>query len=325
MRPADDVLARSEARPQDRLGEAVAAEAAVRHDAEAPQPEQVGAADALPGRSPRAARRATLSAAGRRALPRAEDVAASRIARSSTCEVPSSTFSAMLPVRPSVTTMSARPVTRSPPSTLPTNSNGSADEAGALAQLAPGLDDQRAAARVLLAVGEQPHARARHAEHDARQRGAHERELDEVLAPRLGARAHVEQRHRVARHGQRHRQRGPVDAAVALDVERARGDRRARSRPRTPAPVRAPPPRPWSRARSRRRSSRGRPRPGPRPWRSRRERPRSRRPAAPRPARRRARRAARALPARRRARRPRRPRPDPGRRRCSRRRRPAQP
>ena len=44
---------------------------------------------------------------------------------------------------------------------------------------------------------------------------------------RLGVGADVEQRHRVAGHGQRQRQRRAVDAARALDVEQPRRQRRA--------------------------------------------------------------------------------------------------
>ena len=48
--------------------------------------------------------------------------AASRIASATARAVPSSVFSATLPVKPSVTTTSAAPVSRSRPSTLPTKS-----------------------------------------------------------------------------------------------------------------------------------------------------------------------------------------------------------
>jgi hypothetical protein len=49
-------------------------------------------------------------------------VATSRIARSIVSETPSMSFSAMLPVKPSVTTTSALPAVTSLPSTLPTKS-----------------------------------------------------------------------------------------------------------------------------------------------------------------------------------------------------------
>ena len=53
-------------------------------------------------------------------LPRRLAAAASLIAESIVCETPSISFSATLPVKPSVTATSAAPATRSSPSTLPT-------------------------------------------------------------------------------------------------------------------------------------------------------------------------------------------------------------
>ena len=159
-----------------------------------------------------------------------EDIAASRIAPSIVCETPSISFSAMLPVKPSVTITSARPETTSPPSTLPTNSKASKPSPAAhhaLAQLRVRFQNQLATALRLRAVGQQPDAGHLHAEHRARERGAHERELHEVLPARLGARADVEQCHRVPRNRQRDRERRAVDAARALDVEGAGRERRA--------------------------------------------------------------------------------------------------
>ncbi len=118
----------------------------------------------------------------------------------------------MLPVRPSVTTTSARPLTRSPPSTFPTNSNAGTALGGAPAQIGVHLDDQGAAASLLLAVGEQADPGTLDAEHEPGQRRPHEGELDEVLAPCLGVGADIEQGHRVAGHRQRNRQGGPEDA-----------------------------------------------------------------------------------------------------------------
>ncbi len=57
------------------------------------------------------------------AWPRSDERAAPRIAPMIVCETPSISFSATLPVKPSVTTTSALPATTSPPSTLPTNSS----------------------------------------------------------------------------------------------------------------------------------------------------------------------------------------------------------
>src|SRR3954454_12452924 len=53
-------------------------------------------------------------------LEMADEVTASRIARTTVREVPSIVFKAMLPVKPSVTTTSSSPPVRSLPSTLPT-------------------------------------------------------------------------------------------------------------------------------------------------------------------------------------------------------------
>ncbi len=158
--------------------------------------------------------------------------AAARIDRSIVCETPSISFSAMLPVSPSVTTTSAAPLGTSPPSTLPRKSKGSPPSGAAtvgaipakqLAQLRRGLHQQRSAARLLLAVGEQRDARPRDPEQHVRERGAHERELHQVLGARLRVRADVEQRdgmparapirpRRGSGDRQRQRQRGPVDA-----------------------------------------------------------------------------------------------------------------
>jgi hypothetical protein len=49
------------------------------------------------------------------------------------------------------------------------------------------------------------------------------RELDEHLGPYLDVRARVEQQERLARDGDHDRQRGPVDAAHALEAERRGG------------------------------------------------------------------------------------------------------
>ena len=128
-------------------------------------------------------------------------------------------FSATLPVKPSVTTTSAAPVDEH-------RALDVADEVearpGALASALVRVDDDRRAARGLLAVGEQADARALDAEHAARERRAHEGELDEVLGPHLGVGADVEQRHRLAGHRQRQGERRAVDAAGALDVEQRR-------------------------------------------------------------------------------------------------------
>ena len=81
-------------------------------------------------------------------------------------------------------------------------------------ELGVSLHDQRAAARCLLAVGQQPDAGLVHPEHGPRERGAHERELHDVLAPCLGARPDVQERHRPVGDRQRDGKRRAVDAAA---------------------------------------------------------------------------------------------------------------
>jgi hypothetical protein len=90
-----------------------------------------------------------------------------------------------------------------------------------------GLLDERRALRRLGPVGQQPDARALDAEDGVGQRGAHEGELDEVLRAHLDVRAHVDERHRVAGDRDRQRERRAVDAAGALDLEQAGGQRGA--------------------------------------------------------------------------------------------------
>src|SRR3954463_4477722 len=68
-------------------------------------------------RSPRKAGRSNMPPS----FERGEDIAAPRTAPSSAAEVPSITFSATLPVKPSATITSASPVPMAKPSTLPTN------------------------------------------------------------------------------------------------------------------------------------------------------------------------------------------------------------
>ena len=63
-------------------------------------------------------------------------------------------------------------------------------------------DDLRALGR-LRAVGQQRHARGRHAGHGLHERRAHVRELDEMLRADLDVRARVEQQERLARDGDR--------------------------------------------------------------------------------------------------------------------------
>jgi hypothetical protein len=107
----------------------------------------------------------------------------------------------------------------------------------ALGERGVGLLDERRALDRLLAVREQPHARARDPEHGVREGRAHEGELDQVLRAHLDVRADVDERHGVARDRDGQRERRAVDAAAAPDLEqpgrerrprRARGDERLR-------------------------------------------------------------------------------------------------
>ena len=198
--PPDDVLARAALGAQDRLGEAGAREAPVRHDAEPAQPEQVGAAlplgvDLLAKAAERAAQQQR-----RRASPRVEDIAASRTAPRIVCETPSISFSATLPVKPSVTTTSATPAGHVAALDVADELERAVAGAGALAQLARAPRRTSGLPRSASSPLDSSPTRGRcDAEHGARERGAHERELDEVLAAHLGVRADVEQRHRAAR------------------------------------------------------------------------------------------------------------------------------
>ena len=81
--------------------------------------------------------------------------------------------------------------------------------------------------RRLLAIREQADARARDAEHGARERRAHERELDQMLGANLDVGTDVEHQHGRARDRNRDRKRGTMDAPRALDVEEPGRDRGA--------------------------------------------------------------------------------------------------
>jgi hypothetical protein len=82
--------------------------------------------------------------------------------------------------------------------------------------------------RRLLAVGEQRDPGPRDPEHELGVGRAHVGELHEVLRADLDVRPHVEHEERMARRGDRHRERGAVHARGALDPEQARGERGAR-------------------------------------------------------------------------------------------------
>ncbi len=90
----------------------------------------------------------------------------------------------------------------------------------------------------LLADREQPHLRVGDAEHLLGEDGAHRRELEQVLGPRVGVRSAVEE-HRRALRRDRNRDRGPKDAGKAPQLEEPGREHRARV-PRGDDRVRAP-------------------------------------------------------------------------------------
>ena len=120
-------------------------------------------------------------------------------------------LSATLPVKPSVTTTSAAPCRICVPSTLPAKSMS--EEPFARSASATCASRTSGVPRVSSSpLDSSPDARALDAVHDARERRAHERELDEVLGAHLRVGAHVEQRHRLAGHRERERERRARDA-----------------------------------------------------------------------------------------------------------------
>ena len=161
-------------------------EAPVGHDAEAPQPEQIGAARAL-GIDLVAERRAAPGAAASRPPWRArEDVArvADRAA-ASRCETPSMSLSATLPVKPSVTITSATPA-RDLVALDVADELEAAALLGALAQRRVRLDDERRALDASSPLDSSADPRALDAQDRCTSAAPMKRELDEVLgrAPR---------------------------------------------------------------------------------------------------------------------------------------------
>ena len=103
-----------------------------------------------------------------------------------------------------------------------------------------GGDDVLGALGRLGAVGQQRDARARDAHHRLHERGAHVRELDELLGPHVDVRAAVEQQERAPGNGHEHGERRAVDAARSFHVKQAGGERgagRAAGDQRVGAPV----------------------------------------------------------------------------------------
>jgi hypothetical protein len=129
------------------------------------------------------------------------------------------TFSATLPVKPSVTTTSATPAVNPKPSTFPTKSNDAPARSDRVACAATTSSRPRPAS---VPFDSSPTRGPGDAEHRGRQRGAHERELHEVLGPDGVVGADVEQRDRRAGDGHADGEGRAVDARRALDVEQAR-------------------------------------------------------------------------------------------------------
>ena len=182
-------------------------------------------------------------------------------------------------MKPSVTTTSATPPVDVAALDVADELEGAVAAAPTrCAQLGVRLEHQRAAAPGLLAVGQQPDARALDAEHGARDSAAPMNANCTRCSRRTSALAPTSSSVTgLPGDRQRQRQRRAVDAARAPDVEQARGERRAGRRRRRRAPARgrrrprAPP------ARSRPRVARARRAPGRRSWRSTPARRRSRR------------------------------------------------
>ena len=150
-------------------------EAPVRHHAE-PAQARAGRRRRRPrDRARRAARAAPGAAAAPPTFaPRRDDVAASRIAPSSACETPSISFSATLPVKPSVTTTSAVAggEVRRPRRCRRSRTRALGRRARAARVR---LDhERRALRRPPRRSDSSADARALDAEHDLRERGAHE-------------------------------------------------------------------------------------------------------------------------------------------------------
>ena len=137
--------------------------------------------------------------------------------------MPSITFSATLPVKPSATITSAAPLPTAKPSRLPTKFSAPR----AVGEGGVGGHDLLGPLARLLAVGEQRHARARDPHRDLHEGGAHVRELHEVLGPDLDVGARVEQQEGRAGNRHQHGERRAVDAAPALDPEQRGGQRGA--------------------------------------------------------------------------------------------------
>ncbi len=136
--------------------------------------------------------------------------------------VPSSSFSAMLPVKPSVTTTSAAPRRRSRLSALPWKFR-----LLVVAEELVRLERQLVPFLVLLADREQADLGVPHVEDLLAEDGAHVGELEQVLGPRVGVRAGVEEDARAVARRDRDGDRGPHHAGQPPEVEQPGREHRA--------------------------------------------------------------------------------------------------
>ena len=173
------------------------------------------------GRAGRAGAARRAGSAGRRACRAAVAVISSRSASRRFLIVPSSSFSATLPVKPSVTTTSAAPASRSRPSVLPSKLRSLGGE-----QLVR-LERQLVALLRLLADREQAHLRVRERRGSPPRRRRPCAELEQVLGAGVGVRAGVEQHRRAATRRNRHGDRRTADAGQPAELEQARREHRA--------------------------------------------------------------------------------------------------
>ena len=190
-------------------------------DGEAAQPEQVRAAVGVGveavAQAPRAGRISRPPS-----LPRRRGEISSRSSSSSSPIVPSSSFSATLPVKPSATTTSAAPRSRSRASVLPAKSSSASREQRVR------LERDRVALLRLLADREQAHLGIGHVEDLLGEDGAHVRELEEVLGPRVGVGARRRSAPRPEPRGNDDGDRRTHHAGQAPDVQQPGGEHRAR-------------------------------------------------------------------------------------------------
>ena len=154
-------------------------------------------------------------------FPRVVAEISSRSASRSSLIVPSSSFRATFPVKPSATTTSAAKRSRSRASVFPLKFSPLSREERVR------FEDEVVALLRLLADREQPHLGVRPLEDLLGEDRAHVRELHEVLGPRVGVRPGVDQHRRPVARREHDRDRRPVDALQPPDLEQPRREHRA--------------------------------------------------------------------------------------------------